>query len=367
MRNLLLAFVVAALATSAGAQAYTVTNFGPFGTGTLSAATDVNASGVVAGYATPTPTAPTRVGRYEAGTLSNLGLPAATRATWGWGINDAGDVAGSGITNGGTGNAFVYRNGTFTLLPTLGGSSAGARDINNAGFVTGQANLADNTGHAFRYDLNTGTMTDLGTLGGLTSTGMAINASGWVAGTSDVSTTSYSTRAFIARPGQAMFGFGLGGDFSSAQDINDAGKVVGQSSLLNDNTVRHAFFFTGEAVVDLGTLGGHTSTAYGLNDFDVIVGTSLKADNNTFYAFIYQNGVMTDLNTLIAPDSGWVLNYAEAINNAGVIVGTGTFAGQQRGFILTPAAIPEPSSYAALAGVAALALAGFRRRRHRAV
>jgi probable HAF family extracellular repeat protein len=365
MRHVLLALAVAALATSAGAQTYTVTNFGPFGTGTLSAATDVNASGVVAGYATPTPTAPTRVGRYEAGTLTNLGLPAATRATWGWGINDAGHVAGSGILSTGYGIAFVHRDGVFTTLPTLGGSSGGARDINNAGFVTGQSTLADNTGRAFRYDLNTGTMTDLGTLGGLTSYGAAINANGWVAGSSDVSMTGSATRAFIARPDQAMFGFGLGGDFSSAQDINDAGKVVGQSSLLDNNAVRHAFLFTGEAVVDLGTLGGHTATAYGINDADVIVGASLKADNNTFYAFIYQNGVMADLNTLIAPGSGWVLNSADAINNAGVIVGMGTFAGEQRGFILTPTAIPEPSTYGMLAGLATLTLAAFRRRHAR--
>ncbi len=366
MRHVLLALAVAALATSTGAQTYTVTNFGPFGTGTLSAATDVNASGVVAGYATPTPTAPTRVGRYEAGTLTNLGLPAATRATWGWGINDAGHVAGSGILSTGYGIAFVHRNGAFTTLPTLGGNSGGARDINNAGFVTGQSNLADNTGRAFRYDLNTGTMTDLGTLGGLTSYGAAINANGWVAGSSDVSMTGSATRAFIARPGQAMFGFGLGGDFSSAQDINDAGKVVGQSSLPGNNEVSHAFLFTGETVLDLGTLGGRLSTGYGINDADTVVGASLKEDNNTFYAFIYQNGVMTDLNTLIAPDSGWVLNTALKINNAGVIVGTGTFAGEQRGFILAPTAVPEPSTYAALAGLAALALVGFRRRRRRA-
>lgn len=360
MRHILLALVAAALATSAGAQAYTITNFGPFGAGALSAATDVNASGVVIGYAAQT--ASMRPLRYSAGSLSFFG----PNPGWGWGINDFGDVAGSSFGSGGSVAFVFHRNRATTTLPTLGGNSAGARDINNAGFVTGQANLADNTGHAFRYDLNTGTMTDLGTLGGLTSTGMAINANGWVAGTSDLSLGVSATRAFIARPGQAMFGFGLGGDFSSAQDINDAGKVVGQSSLPGNNEVSHAFLFTGETVLDLGTLGGRISTGYGINDADTVVGASLKEDNNTFYAFIYQNGVMTDLNTLVDPSSGWVLNTALKINNAGVIVGMGTFAGVQRGFILTPTAIPEPATTAALAGLAVLGLVGFRRRRRRA-
>jgi hypothetical protein len=45
---------------------------------------------------------------------------------------------------------------------------------------------------------------------------------------------------------------------------------------------------------------------------------------------------MLDLNNLIAPASGWVLNTARAINKSGQIVGTGTVGGHSHAFLLTP-------------------------------
>ncbi len=51
---------------------------------------------------------------------------------------------------------------------------------------------------------------------------------------------------------------------------------------------------------------------------------------------------MVDLNTLIGPASGWILNSANAINDLGQITGTGTFDGVNRAFLLTP--VPEPGS-----------------------
>jgi hypothetical protein len=45
---------------------------------------------------------------------------------------------------------------------------------------------------------------------------------------------------------------------------------------------------------------------------------------------------MVDLNHLIDPDSGWILEVASAINAEGMIVGTGTFGGTSRAFLLRP-------------------------------
>ena len=53
------------------------------------------------------------------------------------------------------------------------------------------------------------------------------------------------------------------------------------------------------------------------------------------HAFQWQNGTMTDLNDLLPSGSGWVLNWAYALNNGGVIVGDGTFNGAPRAFRLT--------------------------------
>lgn len=62
-------------------------------------------------------------------------------------------------------------------------------------------------------------------------------------------------------------------------------------------------------------------------------------------AFVTDNGVMKDLNTLLFPEiTGWQLLSANGINDSGQIVGTGLFNGESRGFVLTPATVPVPAA-----------------------
>jgi probable HAF family extracellular repeat protein len=70
----------------------------------------------------------------------------------------------------------------------------------------------------------------------------------------------------------------------------------------------------------LGTLPGDSfSIAWGINIQGQIVGQSINASGAS-RAFIWRNGVMTDLNTLIVP--GVVsLVYANDINDSGEIAG----------------------------------------------
>ena len=108
--------------------------------------------------------------------------------------------------------------------------------------------------------------------------------------------------------------------------INNRGVVVGFSDLPGDedgNPNLHAFRWTSESgMEDLKTLPGDAlSEATGVNDQGQIVGVSFAAGFANPRAFLWQNGVMTDLNRLIPAGSSLYLLSANDINNEGVITG----------------------------------------------
>jgi probable HAF family extracellular repeat protein len=114
----------------------------------------------------------------------------------------------------------------------------------------------------------------------------------------------------------------LGGSYGNlANFINDHGQVVGQSDLSGD-TVFHGFLWTeDQGLQDLGALPGDVlSTANSINDQGRIAMQSCDANFNC-RAAIWDHGVMTDLNTLIAADSRLFLLFASSINARGQIVG----------------------------------------------
>ena len=78
------------------------------------------------------------------------------------------------------------------------------------------------------------------------------------------------------------------------------------------------------------------SYAYGVNDSGIVVGYSDVDGSGDPHAFIFENGVMLDLNSLIDPSSGWILTEAYAINGSGEIVGEGLLDGVEHAFLLDP-------------------------------
>jgi probable HAF family extracellular repeat protein len=80
-----------------------------------------------------------------------------------------------------------------------------------------------------------------------------------------------------------------------------------------------------------------SSQAKAINRAGVVVGVCERAERGT-YAFMWQDGVMYELNKLIDEASaGWRLLSATAINNHGQIVGQGVFNGVRRAYLATPA------------------------------
>jgi probable HAF family extracellular repeat protein len=110
--------------------------------------------------------------------------------------------------------------------------------------------------------------------------------------------------------------------FNAATSINERGEVVGTSQYV-DGTV-HSFLWTrSTGMQDLGTLSGAFATIAGcchtINNQDEVVGFSIDGKGST--AFVWKDKVITDLNALIPADSTLHLLNAEALNDAGEIVG----------------------------------------------
>jgi probable HAF family extracellular repeat protein len=118
-----------------------------------------------------------------------------------------------------------------------------------------------------------------------------------------------------------------------AQGISNQGQVVGFSDLPGDIT-NDAFLWTEEqGMHGLGTLPGDVgSGAWAVNDKGQIVGLGSRA-------ILWENGVLTDLNTLVPgpPFSPLYLLSAYDINTSGEIVGLGlAITGEMHGFLAIP-------------------------------
>jgi probable HAF family extracellular repeat protein len=134
-----------------------------------------------------------------------------------------------------------------------------------------------------------------------------------------------------------------GGWHSIAWGLNDLGQAVGESNGAAYAT--RATLWQNDAAhtpVDLGTLpGDNESTAMAANSAGQVVGFSEAGTYPTYVsnrAFLWQNGQMYELSSLIDPaDGAWTITGIFGINNAGQIVAIGMSAGRSASIVLTPA------------------------------
>jgi probable HAF family extracellular repeat protein len=130
-----------------------------------------------------------------------------------------------------------------------------------------------------------------------------------------------------------------------ATDINDQGQIVGVGTKAGHPA---GFLFYRGTVIDLGLVGTNI-TVNAINQWGQIVG---GVDGR---AFIWEQGVVRDLNDFLPPGSQWVLEEAADINDLGQIIGVGSLPSyvdlsigylSRSMFQLTPTSPPGPPSLA---------------------
>ena len=216
--------------------------------------------------------------------------------------NASGDIAGSTRTLASDGLtlplACIYRGSTLTTLPGLGGRTSQALGIDDLGRVVGSATTANEGASRPCIWTSTTRVLDLGTLGGASGQAHASHAS---LTTNESSVVGYSISSTDGLRHATLW------------RINAAGNVISRS--------------------DLGVLRpGTSSFAQSINASMDVVGSS------DFHAVLYRGGQVLDLNLLVSDmPTGWTLESAAAINDAGQIAGTGIYLGVPRAFLLEPA------------------------------
>jgi probable HAF family extracellular repeat protein len=337
-------------------QHYTVHDLGTLG-GTVSWAYAINNKGSVTGFANLPGDTAFHAFLWRKGVMTDLGTLGGPNSTDLFYFNERDEVVGASDTSTpdlfgedfcgfGTYLAcapFLWRNGVMSQLPTLGGNNGQATSINNRGLVVGgvENSTPDDCGlRLFQRKpviWKNGQIEELPTLSGDTlGAANAINDHGQAVGRSQSCTLWH---AVLWKNGTVTDLGSLGGTISQANGINNQDQVFGYSQLSGDLT-GHAFLWQkNTGMMDLGTLPGDLgySEAWGIDNKGRVVGTSCDVNFNC-RAFLWQNGVLTDLNTLIPAGSPWFLVEADGINSAGTIVGLAfnMTTGENHAFLATP-------------------------------
>ena len=187
---------------------------------------------------------------------------------------------------------FLWRDGHIMALPTLGGNNGQASAINNRGQIVG---------------ISETTVQDPGCPAG--KPGKMISPAFWERGE--------------VRPLPTVAGDPDG----FVQGINDQGQAIGSSGTCG-NLAIHAVLWENDTAFQLPDLGHDGNDAYAMNDHGQIVG--YVSDGTTVVASLWQNGGVKNLGIL--PGDGAA--FATGINNRGQVVGsTLNSAGWSRGFI----------------------------------
>ncbi|MGA9565636.1 MAG: hypothetical protein WBS19_08950 [Candidatus Korobacteraceae bacterium] len=294
--------------------------------------------------------------------LGTLGKPDGNSwINWG-GINNSGEAVGMSETSTpdpdgedvcGFGTyltcvPFFWRDGHMSALPTVGGNNGQASAINDRGEVAGYAETPVVDSGCPPYKTTLAVLWERGNAQSLPTVGsdpdgvaFGINDQGQAVGYSG--NCFFATHAVMWKNNTAFVLKDLGGTLSNvAYVINNLGQIAGKVRSADGTHYVAALWQPDGTLTTHEPLPGDLDAfATGINNRGQVVGNNFDSSFNWSHGFIWQNGVMTDLNTLIPADSNLFVISASNINERGQISGmatvlTGPHVGDIHAFLATP-------------------------------
>lgn len=270
------------------------------------------------------------------------------------GINNNGDVVGFSSDNAATPTLFTNfirsTSGTFTTLNIGGDPLAMANGINSSNTVVGASNNQ-------AFELAGGTLMTLPNVNAATAseTAFGINDTGLIVGQFTDSATD-TTPGFLYNGSIFTILNPVANALATnAQGVNNDGLVVGFYSL--DGVHQHGFLYNSTTssytlLPDPNVPNLVLTQFLGINDVGLAVGYYQLPDGSQ-HGFLYDTTTQTYtfLDDPSASVSGLSITQITGVNDAGEIAGfyVDATTGLQRGFIATPASVPEPGTLGLLA------------------
>ncbi|WP_293337138.1 hypothetical protein [Microcoleus sp. CAWBG58] len=261
-------------------------------------------------------------------------------------INDLGAIAGTSdeIAGQATDRGLLWQKtgNDYTLQITdLPGVETYFFDINNQNQMAGRHIWAPASGtipvRTRALSVDQGFINPLPDLDGNSATANGINNKGVIVGQIDsdgLNTVTINTAALWEKGSDGKYKLTDLGTFGAeqaiARDINDAGQIIGNTSSGTGATATSSpFLLQNGQKINIGSLGGATGAAAGINQFGQVVGVSQNSSLQN-RAFVWNNGVIKDLNSLILTDPSFggskvTLTNATGINNFGDISAYGSY------------------------------------------
>ena len=340
---LLVALLLCASAAQSVAQTYNVADLGTLSGNRVSKAYALNNAGEAAGTSSnPTGAIAVLFSGGKATSINTLGSDVSVATA----MSGSAEIAGYNIFYSNPNpefQAFLYSNGSMTNInsSSLFPGGTAAWGVNNSGQVVGTGYLTSSNFHTFLY--SGGKMVDLGPPGSYQASAAAINNSGQIVG--GYYLTSGKSGAFLYSNGKmTTLPVPAGSSAVSAFAINDNGEIAG-AIYPSSGAPAHAASYNNGVWSDLGAISGALgSTAKAINISGQVVGTAYFRQTQyhppkpgKHVPFISTTKGLVDLNTLIPPGTGFTLTDAVGINDSGqILCDANNAGGSEHAVLLSP-------------------------------